>query len=473
MNQLESGKGGIIGLIPIIIAVPIALIVVSIEPSLSLPLLVGSLVLIIGFLSPEAGLYVLVVSMLLGPEMLVGGIGSGATLGRGVTLRFDDLVLVLVALGWLARTAVSDGAGRFFRSRLHRPIMLYTAACVFATLMGILFGRVRPFGGFFFLLKYYEYFFIFFMAVNIIKTQVQVKRLLYVSLVTCALVTLYALAQIPSGVRVSAPFEGTEGEPNTLGGYLVFMMAIVTGFLLTPGSITKRYPLFILLGMSGLALQATLSRTSYLAAAAVLLVVLELARRRSAALFGSMLFGIFLLILIMPTSVINRVTYTFNQPEEAGQLEVGVVKIDTSTSERIRSWQDAMSLFVQSPLWGAGVTGGPFMDAMFPRVLTETGLLGFLAFLYLLLTIFQVGWSSLQETRDPFVRGLALGFLLGFLGLVFHSIGANTFIIVRIMEPFWLFTALVIKSRVSEEIPEEEGVVPPMNHLVVPMNSAS
>lgn len=473
MSQFEPGNGGLIGLIPIVIAVPIALIVVSIEPSLSLPLLVGSLVLIIGFLSPEAGLYVLVVSMLLGPEMLVGGIGSGATLGRGVTLRFDDLVVVLVALGWLARTAVSDGAGRFFKSPLHRPIMLYTAACVFATLMGILFGRVRPFGGFFFLLKYYEYFFIFFMAVNIVKTQVQVKRLLFVSLITCGLVTFYALAQIPTGERVSAPFEGSEGEPNTLGGYLVFMMAVVTGFLLTPGSIEKRYPLFILLGLCGLALQATLSRTSFLAAAVVLLVVMELARRKSVALFGSMLFGIFLLILIMPAGVVERVTYTFNQPEEYGQLEVGTLKIDTSTSERIRSWQAAMKLFAGSPIWGAGVTGGPFMDAMFPRVLTETGLLGLMAFLYLLWTIFQVGWSTLHETTDPFVKGLALGFLLGFVGLIFHSVGANTFIIVRIMEPFWLFAALLIKSRVNEAALTEEVVDPPMRPFGVSMKTAS
>jgi len=37
-----------------------------------------------------------------------------------------------------------------------------------------------------------------------------------------------------------------------------------------------------------------------------------------------------------------------------------------------------------------------------------------------------------------------MGFLAGFIGLLFHAIGANTFIIVRIMEPFWFTLALVI-----------------------------
>jgi hypothetical protein len=37
-----------------------------------------------------------------------------------------------------------------------------------------------------------------------------------------------------------------------------------------------------------------------------------------------------------------------------------------------------------------------------------------------------------------------MGFLAGFIGLLFHAIGANTFIIVRIMEPFWFMAAMVL-----------------------------
>jgi len=54
-------------------------------------------------------------------------------------------------------------------------------------------------------------------------------------------------------------------------------------------------------------------------------------------------------------------------------------------------------------------------------------------------------------------RGLALGFLAGFIGLLVHSFGAATFIIVRIMEPFWFLAAIVIVLAEPKELPE-----PPM-----------
>ncbi len=434
-------------ILPAALAVPLAATIVMGKASFSVPLLVGTIVLALAFLSPLAGLYTLVFSMLLGPEILIGGMGGGASLGRGVTLRFDDLLLVLVGLGWLGRLAVSEGISKLIRTPLNRPIMYYTAACVFATFMGIIFGRVSVFGGFFFLLKYYEYFFLYFMTVNIVTDRKQVRHLVMASLVTCLAVTIYALSQIPGGERVTAPFEGNGGEPNTLGGYLVFIMAVATGLLLTPGAVRRKLPLLGLLGLGAMALQATLSRTSYLAATVVVLGVLELVRRRSPGLLGVLLAGALLSPLVMPQSVTDRVMYTFTQSETEGQLQVGRVRVDTSTSDRIRSWQQAFVHFLHYPLWGTGITGGPFMDAMYPRVLMETGLLGFGAFLYLIWMIFRTGLSVFRTTSDPFVKGITLGFLIGFGGLVVHAIGANTFIIVRIMEPFWLYTALIVKSK--------------------------
>ena len=76
----------------------------------------------------------------------------------------------------------------------------------------------------------------------------------------------------------------------------------------------------------------------------------------------------------------------------------------------------------------------------------ETGLLGSAAFLYLLWAIYRMGLGGYRSATEPFTRGLALGFLLGFVGLLVHAVAANTFIIVRIMEPFWLYAALVARS---------------------------
>ena len=50
---------------------------------------------------------------------------------------------------------------------------------------------------------------------------------------------------------------------------------------------------------------------------------------------------------------------------------------------------------------------------------------------------------QLRETEEPYYRGLITGFIAGFVGLVVHAIGVNTFIIVRIMEPFWFFVGII------------------------------
>mgnify|MGYP001576251358 CR=1 FL=1 len=86
------------------------------------------------------------------------------------------------------------------------------------------------------------------------------------------------------------------------------------------------------------------------------------------------------------------------------------------------------------------------MDAMYPRVLTETGTVGVVAFFILIIAVFRMGWSAYRQAQDPFQQGVAMGFLLGFMGLLVHAVGANSFIIVRIMEPFWLVAALVAKG---------------------------
>ncbi len=432
--------------LPTLAAIPIASVIAFIDPSRGLPIILGTLALIAAFMSPLVGIYILVFSMLLGPELIVGGLGGGTTLGRGITLRFDDFLLVLVGFGWLSRLALSRGFGTLARTPLNRPILYYTAACALATFVGMLAGRVSPFGGFFFLLKYYEYFFLYFMTVNIVSERKQLRHLVRASMITFLLVGLYALSQIPSGVRVSAPFEGPEGEPNTLGGYLVFLMSIMVGLLLTSGAVPRRLPYMGLMGIGAIALQATLSRASFLAGGVVFAGVIEMVRRRSPALLAVLLMGLLAAPFVMPESVVNRMLYTFTQEEEEGQIKFGTLRVDTSTSERLRSYEQAMTFFRTSPVWGVGVTGGPFMDAMYPRVLMETGVIGLGAFAYLIYSLFRLGLNAYWSLHDPYYRGIALGFLMGLVGLLIHALGANTFIIVRIMEPFWLYAAVVAKS---------------------------
>src|SRR3989442_14386275 len=75
------------------------------------------------------------------------------------------------------------------------------------------------------------------------------------------------------------------------------------------------------------------------------------------------------------------------------------------------------------------------MDVQYERTLVETGIVGLAVFLWLAWSALKSSLAAFRALRDPEERGLALGFLAGTIGLLVHAVGANTFIIVRIMEP--------------------------------------
>ncbi|MBW1612835.1 MAG: O-antigen ligase family protein [Deltaproteobacteria bacterium] len=408
-------------------------------------LLFAALIIVIAsFLSAEIALYMLIFSMLLSPEFTVGAIGGKAALGRGVTLRFDDILLVIIGFSWFLKTAIRKELGLFLRTPLNRPIAYYVMVCLVATLFGLIMGRVKGLTGFFFVLKYFEYFIVYFMVVNHLRDKKQVERFVMTMLIVCLIVCLVAIYQIPAGGRVSAPFEGEVGEPNTLGGYLIFMLSITLGLLLTYGS-KKQKGLFAALTVFILiSLLATLSRSSWLALGPMFIALIYFSKKRMVIIVPLILITV-LFPFILPSNVKKRALFTFTQPRERGQIKVGGLRVDTSTSARLNSWKNVLIKdFIRHPILGYGVTGYSFLDAQYPRVLAETGLVGFVFFVWLLVVVFRNALYSYRNTADPLFSGLSLGYLAGFIAMLVHAIGANTFIIVRIMEPFWFLTAMII-----------------------------
>jgi len=412
---------------------------------------------IASFLNAEVALYVLIISMLFSPEFIVGDIAGKAALGRGITLRFDDILLVIIGFSWFLKTAIKKELGLFLRTPLNRPIAYYFSACIVATLVGVMMGRVEGLTGFFFVLKYFEYFIIYFMVANHLREKRQIERFIIVMLIVCLVVCLIAIFQIPAGGRVSAPFEGEVGEPNTLGGYLILMLSIVLGLLLTYGSKKQKGLFAILVFFIVVSLLATLSRSSWLALGPMLLALIYFSKRKIVIVVPLILM-LLLSPFVLPSSVKERALFTFTQPQERGQIEIGGFRIDTSASARITSWKNVLTKdFITHPILGHGVTGYHFLDAQYPRVLVETGLVGFAFFIWLLVAVFKNALYTYRNTSDPLFSGLCLGYLAGFAAMIAHAVGANTFIIVRIMEPFWFLTAIIIMIPTIEADPRTKA----------------
>lgn len=405
-------------------------------------------VVTVSFIKIEYGLYILIFSMLFSPEINVGQT-EGASLGRGMTLRLEDFLLVIIGFSWFAKNAVYKELGLFLRTPLNKAILFYVLACLISTGFGIITGRVGTKTGALFVMKYIEYFIVFFMMVNHVRNTDQIKRFVFCLLLTGFIVALIGIFQIPGGGRVSAPFEGDIGEPNTFGGYLLFIGAVATGLLTQLRDRRYRQWLAILIVFIIPAFLFTQSRSSYLALIPVIIFYGIMVRKKIIVL-GLVMACLLISPLFLPATVKDRIMFTFKQPEESGQIKIGDIRLDTSTSARVIDWIEAFKAWAEHPILGYGVTGHRFVDAQYPRVLVETGIVGLIAFVYLLYAIFKMALMNVKNLKIPYFKGLSIGFLAGYIGLLVHALGANTFIIVRIMEPFWFFAGIITVLPILE-----------------------
>jgi O-antigen ligase len=414
-----------------------ALLIIALPPTFSLIAFLALVISIICFFYPHVAFYILIFSMLFSPEVLLG-----QTAAREVTFRMDDLLLLIIVVTWLARVAVYKELTVFRSTPLHAPIALFMAVSLLATFMGMVLGRVGVATGLFFCLKIFEYFIIFFMVVNYVKDEQEIKTFVILMLLVAFLVNLYALYQVPSGMRVSAPFEGEFGEPNTLGGYLLIIISLTLALFLLRSFGQRTNLLIPLLVLSGVILMFTQSRGSWIGLICMSVPFILLSPKKIYFIIGAILL-IIILPYIAPESTKERFVGTFQPDPFFSRTERFMgMGLDPSASERVTSYKQSFEKWKKHPVFGYGITGAGFIDGQFLRVLVETGIVGLAVFLFLLWRMVLFLWDIYKSVDDLFFKALTLGMLGAVIGLIGHGISANSFIIIRIMEPFWFLMGL-------------------------------
>lgn len=120
-------------------------------------LIIMPIIFLIALFNTDVALVLLIFSMLLSPELSIGGVR-----GRAVVVRLDDIFLLLVFLGWMAKMAVNKEFGFLKTSSLIRPIFLYILICIISSGIGVLRGTTKLLTSFLYIFKYFEYFLVFF-----------------------------------------------------------------------------------------------------------------------------------------------------------------------------------------------------------------------------------------------------------------------------------------------------------------------
>ncbi len=439
---MTERSGQTIGILSffIVSCVVVMLFFLKIPIQLSFLFIFSIVVFTVSFINTDFALVILIFSMLLSPELKTGG----GIPGREVVIRVDDIFLFVIFLGWWAKMAVNKELGVLKSTVLNKPILVYIMICVVSTFFGIMQGYINIKHAFFYLLKYFEYFLLFFMVVNNLRSVSQAKTFIFFMLLTCFFVCAYAWMQIGTGERLSAPFEGAGGEPNTFAGYLLLMIALILGLILYAGSRKTRLLLFALLGFAAIPFILTLSRGGWLAFLPMYLTVVFLNKKYRLLLVTVFIALVILSPYIFPGKVYHRVQETF-APEKTYKIMGKTINLAESAAARVDAWKVAFTRLGKKPVFGFGVPTGAVVDNQFTRVLGETGILGFLAFIWIIVTVFKAGWRAYTSSLDTFSRGVVLGFIAGLVGVLFQSLTSANFIIIRIMEPFWFLAGIVVK----------------------------
>jgi len=426
---------------------------------------VGTLIFLLVFIptlfKPEIGLIIIVISMLFSPDVILG-----RTAARQITVRIEDIFLLVVILASLVRTTFTKGLVGIFRSRITAPAFLYIAACILSTVFFQVFSSEVDLGhAGLIILKYLQYFILFFVVKDNLKGYKQAKRLIIGLFIVALAVSLYSNRvieqNIASGVgtfRVTPPVETSGGgESSTLGAYLLLMMGLAAGLMLYSANAKTRILLAILNLLMFRAFLYTLSRGSYLGFIPMLLTLLFFARKKIVFFVISvLLFMVF--AFFVPEMIRDRISSTITQKHDA---QVAYWEWDESAQARLTTWDKVLSQgFPSSPLFGHGI-GGVFIDSQFFSILNDTGLLGLFLFCWLLFRIFKNTMTVLAidaVRQDRFSMGLGVGFLAGFVGLIFASLTMNVFIIIRVMEPFWFTAAIIFSLPKLVPAKEEEAI---------------
>ena len=426
------------------------------KPSfITIAIIIAVGVLTISFFSPYTGVTFLVFSMLLSPELKVGGVP-----GRDVVVRVDDLLIFAVFFGWLARTAFTKKI-EIVLTKILLPMFLYTMVCVIATYFGVVSGIVNFKKAFFYIIKYTEYFIIYFLTTQIISTRRQVKNLIIAFLITSVIVNIHGISLIGKVPRVYAPFDapgaeavlvGSEvgaGEANTYGGYLIIVISLLLSLFCYSELFATNFLYLFLMIFSLIPLAYTKSRASYFGFVPMVLTIIFLTEKKRTYI----LLGLLLLFALSPIvfpqateTVVERIKETFAGPvwSEEEAVILGFKVRELSALARIKSWRKALFEFIpKRPILGFGVTGVGLVDTQIPLIIGETGLLGLTIFLWLIFSIFKTSIDTFKTTQDTLLKSISLCVISSLVGLLFHSVGANTFIIIRIMEPFWFLCGLV------------------------------
>lgn len=247
-------------------------------------------------------------------------------------------------------------------------------------------------------------------------------------------------------------------EHGSYSAYLSFYFAIALAFFIGSRNEIKRLKWFLAVLLLGCAVLLSFARAAWVGII-FLLLIMGMARWRDLMTFRTIFkLGAVLLLLLFVMGSMGLLSSIEQHARTVTDVEENV-----SNLERFHRWMVAINIFKDHPLLGIGT--GTY-EEVYPAykiraletpisrmyagvhseyltILSENGLVGFVAWMAMLVSLYVWGQRMYRRTGDVYVRSLILGVLGGFTTYLVHAFFNDYLSYDKVAIPFWLCFGLV------------------------------
>ena len=293
------------------------------------------------------------------------------------------------------------------------------------------------------LLRFVQFF--FYACVFAMLLQMDLSRRHIRALLALALIAGVVQGMVGAWQWITNPgfyVAGTFGfDHSAFAAYVIFICMLLVGILLEARRWTVVASVLMALGFLLFSLVLSFSRAGYVSlfVAAIVFLCMPVSKVRRLLLIGC---GIALVLVSYFTVPVDVRLRAYSILSNLSGRDIGI-----SFSGRLEMWKEAFRDFLDYPILGKGVWSYRLRDNFYLKVLGESGILGLLAFLWLLFNILKQEWLAIRaRVGDRFVRGIAVGLLPGTVAcLIVLNLAQDLFGVHMFMGNFWIVLALTLK----------------------------
>jgi len=314
-------------------------------------------------------------------------------------------------------------------------------------------GSIRP------AMMYLCFTLMYFVGVNMIRSKEMIMRSMAAVMLSAFSVAAIGMYQNYSGKGTSVIWQdvsmftdisgrvvSTLENPNVLAWYLVLTMPFMIVSAFIAENVRARMPYVICAFVSLMCLVYTWSRGSWLGFIFLCLILFIIISRKSIAVYLGFVIMIPFTPLVLPDTIVQRF------------MSIGNIA-DSSTSYRVNIWLGTLRMIRENLIEGigigrdpfrivypgyslAGIEGAPHSHSLYFQILTETGLIGLIVFIFIIFFLLQYCLTAMKKSSEKYIKLYIAAGMCAIAGMLVNGLTDYIWYNYRVYLAFWLVIAL-------------------------------